>query len=556
MASLPRLKVLAPVIVLIVGLVSTLVAAAAAGTAERTAQTQEIAHQGEIVARLVADTVDLGIAQVRSLRAFFESSETVTAVEFGRFALYQGGSPGMTATGYAPIVPADRFDSVQEESRSERSQYVIVDVNRAVIDEAPGRDVVPVWYAYQHTVVPSLLGVDLASDPRRREAIERALARGRPVVSHYLETLGDPGRDYVEIYAPIDTTDGGLPGVVFATLAVPELVGEHTRDTLDGLALDIRDVTDGGAARVEDGPARWSTTVDVEDRVWEVTLTRQGGSGIPALALVVLTAGAGITLLVARITAMVSKSRSRRRELEDLKIVVKAKDVLLSSVAHELRTPLTSVVGLTALLADEWESIERSEVDELLRITNSEAADLADLVNDLLVAGRLEAGSVQFQYEDVDLGREVRQVANRISTDRRLEVGLPEHGPVVRADALRVRQIVRNILVNAVRHAETTVEVAAEIGDEQLILTIRNDGPAIPDHIAEVLFEPYQGGRDRPAKQGSIGLGLPVSSRLAAGMGGGLSYRYVDGWCTFTIRLPLPTPAGEAEVDHPATATA
>lgn len=556
MPSLPRLKVLAPVIVLVAGLVSTLVAAAAAGTAERTAQTQEIAHQGEMVARLVADTVDLGIAQVRSLRAFFESSESVTAVEFGRFALYQGGAPGMTATGYAPIVPPDRFDGLQEESRSERSQYVIVDVNRTVIDDAPGRDVVPVWYAYQHTVAPSLLGVDLASDLRRREAIESALARGRPVVSQYVETLGDPERDYVEIYAPVDTADEGLPGVVFATLAVPELMGERTRDTLDGLALDIRDVTDGGEAAGEDGPARWSTTVDVEDRVWEVTLTRQGGSGIPALALAVLAAGAAITLLVARITAMVSRSRSRRRELDDLKTAVKAKDVLLSSVAHELRTPLTSVVGLTALLADEWESIERSEIDELLRITNSEAADLADLVNDLLVAGRLEAGSVQFQYEDVDLGREVRRVANRISTDRRLEVGLPEHGPVVRADALRVRQIVRNILVNAVRYAETAVRVAAEIGEEQVILTICNDGPAIPDHIAEVLFEPYQGGRDRPAKQGSIGLGLPVSSRLAAGMGGELSYRYVDGWCTFTIRLPVPTPAAEAELDQPATATA
>lgn len=542
-------------IVLVAGLVSTLVAAAAAGTAERTAQTQEIAHQGEMVARLVADTVGLGIAQVRSLRAFFESSETVTAVEFGRFALYQGRAPGMTATGYAPIVPPDEFDALQEEARSDRSQYVIVDMNRTVIDDAPGRDVVPVWYSYQYSVAPSLLGVDIASDPGRREAIESARESSRPVVSRYVGMLGDPGRDYVEIYASVDTADGSRPGVVFATLAVPDLVGAPMRDSLDGLALSIRDVTDGGEANAENGPTRWSTTIEVGDRKWEVTLARRGGSGASALAMVVLVAGAAITLLVARITAMVSNSRSRRRELEDLRTAAKAKDVLLSSVAHELRTPLTSVVGLTALLADEWESIERSEIEELLRVTNSEAADLADLVNDLLVAGRLEAGSVQFQYEDVDLGQEVRRVANRISTDRRIEVGLPEHGPVVRADALRVRQIVRNILVNAVRYAETTVVIAAEIGYGQVILTIRNDGPAIPDHIAEVLFEPYQGGRDRPAKQGSIGLGLPVSSRLAAGMGGELSYRYVDGWCTFTIRLPVATPASGAEVDHPAAAT-
>src|SRR5690606_17134864 len=79
----------------------------------------------------------------------------------------------------------------------------------------------------------------------------------------------------------------------------------------------------------------------------------------------------------------------------------------------------------------------------------------------------------------------------------------------------------------------TTVEA-----DDEVILTVRNDGTAIPDHIAAVLFEPYQGGVDQRAKQRSIGLGLPVSRRLARAMGGDLTYSHADGWAAFTIRLP------------------
>jgi signal transduction histidine kinase len=547
--SLPRLKEFAAVVVVIVsGLVLTGVAALATWTTDRDRQANELAHQGELVGRNIVDTLDVAITQVRSLQAYFAASDEVTAAEFGRFGFFQGASPGMVALGYAPVVSPEDFEDLSERAQSERLGYVLVDVDRQVIQEPPasGRPLVPVWYAYQYNMLPSILGLDLNSDPVRRAGITQARTRSRPIVSETVEMLGGGDADYVEIYGAVDDDTHGNPGIVFASLAVADLVDVETRADLAGFDLRVSNPSGETPAPVSE-PDQWADTFEVEGQEWRVTLTRARPSGIPPAVLLVVTAGLAITASAGLITSMVTRSRARRREIEDLRRSTRDKDVFLSSVAHELRTPLTSVVGATALLAEAWDDLDSSEVKELLRVTHSEASDLADLIDDVLVAGRLESGTINLKLEPVDLAREVRRVAERVSTDRRFEIGLPDVGPLVEGDSLRIRQIVRNLLVNATRYAETTIAVATRDFDGEVELTVRNDGPAIPDHIADVLFEPYQGGVDQRAKQGSIGLGLPVSRRLARAMGGELSYSHADGWAVFTIRLPCAIEANEEE---------
>lgn len=549
MRSLPRLKELAAVVVVIVsGLALTALAGFAAWTTERDRQADELAHQGELVERMIVDTLDVAITQVRSLQAYFAASDEVTAAEFGRFGFFQGASPGMVALGYAPVVSGENFTELVERARSERLGYVLVDADRHVIQEPPasGAPLIPVWYAYQYNMLPSILGMDLNSDPARRAAITAARTRSRPVVSERVGMLGDRDGAYVEIYGAVDDDTRGNPGVVFATLAVDELVEAETRATLSGIELQITNPSGAGPASVTE-PDRWSDTFEVEDQEWRVSLNRIDPSPLMPPVILMVAAGLAITASAGLITSMVTRSRMRRREIEDLRRSTRDKDVFLSSVAHELRTPLTSVVGATALLVEAWDDLDSSEVKELLRVTHSEASDLAGLIDDVLVAGRLESGTINLKLEPVDLAQEVRRVAGRISTDRRFDIQLPDTGPMVAADSLRIRQIVRNLMINATRYAETTIAVTTVEADDEVILTVRNDGTAIPDHIAAVLFEPYQGGVDQRAKQGSIGLGLPVSRRLARAMGGDLTYSHADGWAAFTIRLPHAVHSTEAE---------
>lgn len=542
MRSLPRLKELATVLVVIVtGLVLSGLAGVAAWTTERDRQAQEIAHQGEMVGRMISDTLDLAVTQVRSLQAFFAASDQITAAEFGRFGFFQGASPGMVALGYAPVVTPDRFGDLQERVDTERLGYVLIDNSRRVIEEAPGdRPLVPVWYAYQFNMLPSILGLDLNSDPVRRAAIAEARTRARPVVSEVVDVLGATDREYVDIYGAVDNDTHGNPGIVFASLALADLVGAETRATLSGIDLTISNLAEEAPTPISE-PGRWSNTFEVQNQEWLVTLARSDQTKIPPVSVLVMAAGLAVTASAGLVTTMLTRSRARRREIEDLRRSTRDKDVFLTSVAHELRTPLTSVVGVTALLSQEWVGLEPDEVRELLRDTHSEASDLADLIDDLLVAGRLESGTINYKLESVDLAHEVRRVAARVSTDRRLDIQLPDTGPMVAADSLRVRQIVRNLLVNATRYAETTISIFTAAVEGEVALIVRNDGPSIPEHIAEVLFEPYQGGVDDRAKQGSIGLGLPVSRRLARAMGGDLSYSHADGWCSFTLGLPSTT---------------
>jgi signal transduction histidine kinase len=525
-------------VVILTGVVLTVAATTVAWSSERHRQTRDLAHQGDLATRVIADSLDAAVSQVRSLQAFFAGSESVSAAEFGRFGFQQGASPGTVALGFARVVAPGDLAQLRQAIRTERPGYVLVDGRRRVIDEGPrDRPLVPVWYAYQFETVPSILGVDLGGDPRRLEAVGAARARHRPVVSGFVTMLGNTDQAYVDIYGT--AADRTQDGVVFATVGVESLVERQMGEAFGEMRVEVVDVTDGGGAPDVAAPDHWAATIDVAGRRWRISLTRTGATGLPTMAALAAVTGFATTASAALITSMVTGARARRREIDELKAATRDKDVFLASVAHELRTPLTSVVGATALLAEGWDDMTDTEVRDLVHVTHAEASDLADLIDDLLVAGRLESGTINFKLEAVDLAHEVRRVADRVDPDGRVELRLPPSGPLVEGDSLRVRQIIRNVLVNAVRHAESTVLVGFEVTEAAATLVIGNDGAPIPPHVAAVLFEPYQGGIDRRAKQGSIGLGLPVSRRLAWGMGGDLAYEYVDGWCAFSLRLPL-----------------
>ena len=220
-----------------------------------------------------------------------------------------------------------------------------------------------------------------------------------------------------------------------------------------------------------------------------------------------------------------------------LERLVRAKDEFIASVSHELRTPLTAVVGFARKLSDNPDQFETEEVAAITKIIAEQSSDVAAIIDDLLVAARADIGRVRVLAERVDLRAEI-QAASQALSARRDAITLPHQTAVARGDRLRVRQILRNLLVNAVRYGGSEVVVEIVSNDGTVTVKVVDDGPGIPLIDREHLFEPYFHGAGNIGQPASIGLGLTVSRQLARLMGGDLVYSQEPRGSLFELTLP------------------
>ena len=216
--------------------------------------------------------------------------------------------------------------------------------------------------------------------------------------------------------------------------------------------------------------------------------------------------------------------------------LVRAKDEFIASVSHELRTPLTAVVGFARQLSENPGRFGAEESAAITRIIAEQSSDVAAIIDDLLVAARVDIGLVGVLSEPVDLKAEAQAASLALSTGRGA-IRLPHETAVALGDRLRVRQILRNLLANALRYGGLEVTVEIEPSDRVVRVTVADDGPGIPLSDREHLFEPYFHGiaTTQPA---SIGLGLTVSRQLARLMGGDVIYREKPRGSVFELILP------------------
>lgn len=221
-----------------------------------------------------------------------------------------------------------------------------------------------------------------------------------------------------------------------------------------------------------------------------------------------------------------------RRQLEEL---VANKDQFIASVSHELRTPLTVVVGLAAEMASNPSALSSDEIVEFSSLIAAQAGEVAALVEDLLTMARAEAGVLSVEPLAIDLHEAVRDVLGGLPLELRERVRW-DHGAgaTVHADPVRVRQIVRNLLTNAGRHGGLLIQATVEPG----MVTVRDDGPPVPESERERMFQAYERVHQRAGTPDSVGLGLTVCRRLSRLMGGDVTYEHDGVWSTFRLTLP------------------
>lgn len=228
----------------------------------------------------------------------------------------------------------------------------------------------------------------------------------------------------------------------------------------------------------------------------------------------------------------------RHRAQEALENLIRSKDELIASVSHELRTPLTVVHGLAQELDSDWMSFSVPEQKEFIALIAQQSAEVAHIVEDLLVAARADIGKLPIHAQTVDL---VEQVERAVRSVPNLDLSVERvdgANPLAHADDSRVRQIVRNLLSNAKRYGGATVQIRCGSSAATAWIEVIDDGDGIPAAEAEKVFEPYERAHNAAGQPLSVGLGLTVSLKLAELMGGRLTYVYEHGHSVFRLELP------------------
>jgi PAS domain S-box-containing protein len=239
--------------------------------------------------------------------------------------------------------------------------------------------------------------------------------------------------------------------------------------------------------------------------------------------------------LVTHMTDITDQVHAEQR-LRDL---MQAKDELIASVSHEIRTPLAAVVGYAQLLNDDIVHLTDAERKEMITTIASEGNDLTDIVEDLLVEARADSGVLTVASVPVDLLAQARQTLEALDRDRKGDrVIVVEPTARATADPARVRQIVRNLISNALRYGGDEIRIVCHDHPDAVGLTVSDNGDGVPPEDRERIFESYQRAHERPGLTSSIGLGLGVSRKLARLMGGDLDYTYDEGWSDFSLTLP------------------
>ncbi len=252
-------------------------------------------------------------------------------------------------------------------------------------------------------------------------------------------------------------------------------------------------------------------------------------------------------LLFRRATRRSREREGLKRELARQTEINTARDEFIANLSHELRTPLTSIYGF-ALALDESGVADRRHAEELIGLIVNEASELSRMVDDLVTAGRLEAGQLTFDLNIVDLDAELEQVLNPFRRQG-ATISVWRQGGLAWADPLRVRQIVRNLVSNACKHGGDRVSVQTFEEPTHVGVRVIDDGPGVDPGVEARLFSRYVHEGTAPLLVGSIGLGLAIARTLAVEMGGTLEYSRDDAGTCFELRLPhAPTPTDGHEV--------
>jgi signal transduction histidine kinase len=249
--------------------------------------------------------------------------------------------------------------------------------------------------------------------------------------------------------------------------------------------------------------------------------------------------------LVATAVQNIRAYEAERRRVEELARLSQLRADFVSLVSHELRSPMAAVIGAARTLQDRWRMLSAAQRESFLALIGDETNRLAELVGDVLDTSRIEAGTFSYRFEEVDLGRVVDEAVEaavlaqqEVPVVASVRVGLP----AIRGDHARLRQVLGNLIENAVKYSPEggKVSVSAAAGNGAVRIAVRDAGPGIPRDQQVRIFEKFGRADVEGGSKPGTGLGLFIARSIAEAHGGSLEVTSgAEPGSTFTLTLPV-----------------
>lgn len=547
---------------------------------------------------------DTVLMALEALNGLFTASESVTRNEFNRFVdPWVSSIPMIQAIGWSQRVLPEEIPAHESSMRADGAPgYVVFDRQQDDVTSspAPANEYIVVSYVSPTALNANVQGLNQLSFPETREAILaarlsgatrssapfRLLQRGPGSMGVVLfRALPTPGE---EIETPAPASNRPHQGAVFVSLYLRNSFNDLPIDRSGAIRVCLFDVTDrklprhlagqpdcaSRAQAYSGGQLVRSIDRNFGERQWQLRVeaapshlraSRNRGSWILSVLGLLGASMLGVFLLTQidrqrqfqrEVEARSRELASETREREAAQSANRAKSEFLSRMSHELRTPLNAVLGFAQLLAADRDSPLSAMQLERIALIEKAGWHLRDMIDEVLDLARIEAGASNLRLERVDALKAVDECRSMLGAEaqsRGLELrqasGLRSEPLFVHADPTRLRQILLNLVGNAIKYTEAGhVELrVSRRGSTEVAISVVDSGPGLTDAQMARLFVPFDRlGRERTSA--GTGIGLVISRQLVEAMGGRLEVDSAPGrGSRFTAILPADRSGGGAD---------
>jgi signal transduction histidine kinase len=249
--------------------------------------------------------------------------------------------------------------------------------------------------------------------------------------------------------------------------------------------------------------------------------------------------------LVATAIQNIRAYEAERNTVEELRRLSALRADFVSLVSHELRSPMAAVIGAARTLQDRWRTLTPEHREAFLALIADETNRLAALIGDVLDTSRIEAGTFNYRFIDVDLARLIEDTVSTAAVGQdevAVRADILDDLPIIRGDTDRLRQVLQNLIDNAVKYSPAGDEVAvrARRANGRVLIEVSDHGPGIPYDQQRVIFEKFGRADVAGGSKPGTGLGLFIARSIAEAHGGSLDVRSrPDGGSTFVLTLPV-----------------
>jgi signal transduction histidine kinase len=215
---------------------------------------------------------------------------------------------------------------------------------------------------------------------------------------------------------------------------------------------------------------------------------------------------------------MTVRDNTRYRQADDLK------STFISIISHELKTPVALIKGYVATLRRDDARWEKQVVNDSLAVIEEETDRLTSLIDDLLDASRMQTGGFSLKRSDVNLVDIVKHLVERYQTQsskHQFVINLPENFPILLVDEERIRQVLSNLISNALKYSpDGEILISGQVLPDKVILCVHDEGPGIAQDDLPHIFDRFYRASDAAKNTKGAGLGLYLARSIIEAHGG------------------------------------